>query len=249
MRVCGLDRAELVTRADRALSDEQARHLEALVTRRRTGEPVAYLTGTREFWSMELDVSPATLIPRPETELLIELALECIPVKACWTVFDIGTGSGAIALALAKERPHCRIIASDRCADALQIAERNAKKHRLSHVEFRAGLWLAPLAGERAHIIVSNPPYVRQGDPHLCDTALGFEPAHALLGGRDGLNGIRYLIQHAPQYLHTDGWLLLEHGHEQARAVTRLMHRCGYRHIGTHRDYAGCKRASRARRP
>lgn len=249
MRVCGLDRAELVTRADRALSDEQARHLEALVMRRRAGEPVAYLTGTREFWSMELDVSPATLIPRPETELLIELALECIPADARWTVFDIGTGCGAIALALAKERPHCRIIASDRCVDALQIADRNAKKHGLSHVEFRAGRWLAPLTSERAHIIVSNPPYIRQGDPHLRDPALRFEPAHALLGGCDGLDGIRCLIPHARQHLHTDGWLLLEHGHEQAGAVTRLMRRCGYRHISTHRDYARCERASRARRP
>ncbi len=249
MRVCGLDRAELVRRSDRALSDEQARHLEALVTRRRAGEPVAYLTGTREFWSMELDVSPATLIPRPETELLIELALECIPSDARWTIFDVGTGCGAIALALAKERPQCRIIASDRCANALQIADRNAKKHGLSQVEFRVGDWLAPLAGEHAHIIVSNPPYVREGDPYLRDPALRFEPAHALLGGCDGLGGIRHLVQHARQHLHVDGWLLLEHGHEQADAVTDLMRRCGYRHISTHRDYAQRDRASRARWP
>lgn len=249
MRVCGLDRVELVTRADRTLSDEQVRHLEALVTRRRAGEPVAYLTGTREFWSMELAVSPATLIPRPETEVLIELALECIPVDAYWTVFDIGTGCGTIALALAKERPRCRIIATDCCVDALEVAERNAKKHGLARVEFRAGFWFAPLAGERAHIIISNPPYVRQGDPHLRDSSLSFEPAHALLGGCDGLDGIRCLIQHAGQYLHADGWLLLEHGHEQAGAVTRLMRCWGYSHISTHRDYAWCERVSRARRP
>jgi release factor glutamine methyltransferase len=249
MRVCGLDRAELVIRADRTLSDEEVQHLEALVTRRRAGEPVAYLTGSREFWSMELAVSPATLIPRPETELLIELALECIPVNARWTVVDIGTGCGAIALALAKERPRCRIIASDCCVHALQVAKRNAKKHGLSRVEFRAGRWLAPLAGARAHIIISNPPYIRQGDPHLRDPALSFEPVHALLGGCDGLDGIRHLIQQARQYLHADGWLLLEHGREQAGAVTRLMRRCGYYHISTHRDYAWCQRASRARRP
>lgn len=248
MKVCGLGRAELVTRADRDLSDEQARHLEALLTRRRGGEPVAYLTGTREFWSMELDVSPATLIPRPETELLIELALECIPVNARWTVFDIGTGCGAIALALARERPRCRIIASDRCVDALQIAKGNAKKHGISRVEFRAGHWFAPLTGERAHIIISNPPYVRHDDPHLHDPTLRFEPRHALIGGRDGLDGIRYLIRHAPQYLHADGWLLLEHGYEQAAAVSRLMRRCGYRRISTHRDHARHDRASRARR-
>ncbi|MDX1488404.1 MAG: peptide chain release factor N(5)-glutamine methyltransferase, partial [Acidiferrobacterales bacterium] len=220
---------------------------EALVMRRYAGEPVAYLTGTREFWSMELDVSPATLIPRPETELLIELALECIPANSRWTIFDIGTGCGAIALALAKERPRCRIIASDCCVDALQIADKNAKKHGLSRVEFRAGRWLAPFMGERAHIIVTNPPYVGQGDPHLGDPALNFEPVHALLAGRDGLDGIRHLIRHAHPYLHGNGWLLLEHSHEQAGAVTRLMRRGGYRHISTHRDYAGCERASRGR--
>ena len=249
MRVCGFTRAELVTRADRALSEEQARHLEGLVARRYGGEPVAYLTGRREFWSMELDVSPATLIPRPETELLIELALASIPVGARWTVFDIGTGCGAIALALAKERPQCRIIASDRCVNALQIAEGNAQKHGLSHVEFRAGHWFAPLTVECAHIIISNPPYVRHDDPHLRDPSLRFEPAHALMGGRDGLDGIRYLIRHAPRHLHADGWLLLEHGYEQAASVAHLMRGCGYRRIRTHRDHAERDRATRARRP
>jgi release factor glutamine methyltransferase len=249
MKVCGLGHAELVTRADRALSDEQTRDLEALVARRCGGEPVAYLTGTREFWSMELDVSPATLIPRPETELLIELALECIPVNARWTVFDIGTGCGAIALTLAKERPHCRIIASDCCVDALQIADSNAKKHGLSRGEFRAGRWFAPLAGEHADLIVSNPPYVRHGDPHLRSPDLRFEPVQALLGGRDGLDGIRHLIHNACQHLRVDGWLLLEHGYEQAGAVTRLMRRYGYRRISMHRDHAQRDRAIRARRP
>jgi release factor glutamine methyltransferase len=247
MHVAGISRAELLAHPERRLYPLQQRGLEVLLERRRCGEPVAYLRGTREFWSMELKVSRDTLIPRPETELLVEQALARIPEDSVLTLFDIGTGCGAIALALAKERPCCRIIATDRSLAALSIARQNATSHSLTHVQLRGGNWFAPLADERAHLIVSNPPYIRHDDIHLKQGDVRFEPECALIAGPDGLAAIRHITRHARHHLHGGGWLLLEHGFDQGPAVARLMQDYGYREIDCYRDGAGLDRVSAGR--
>lgn len=249
MAVCGLDRVQLITHAGVILTDEQTQRLRAFVARRRNGEPIAYLMGTREFWSMELSVSASVLIPRPDTEVLVEHTLACIPSDAQWTVVDIGTGCGAIALALAKERPRCRVIATDNSLEALRMAQQNAARLALRAIEFRHGHWLAPVAGETLHVLVSNPPYIRDDDPCLTTGEVRFEPIRALAGGADGLDAIRHLVAHARTCLQPGGWLVLEHGSDQARAVRELMRRAGYDDVAGYADLAGFDRVSRAHNP
>ncbi len=247
MHVCGLNRAGLIARGDAALSDAQERRLEELVARRRQGEPIAYLTGVREFWSLELHVSPAVLIPRPETELLVEKALARIPSGAPWTIADLGTGSGAIALAVARERPHSRVIATDMSPAALDVARSNAGKFGLTHVEFREGDWTDPLAGLALDMILCNAPYIRSDDPYLKEGDLRFEPQKALNAGPEGLEAIRRIALHARRHLKPGGWLLLEHGWDQADAIRDLLHGHGYRDIVCHRDPAGHERITECR--
>lgn len=246
--VCGIDRSQLIARDETALSGEQQQRLDNLLERRKRGEPIAYLTGVREFWSLELNVSPATLIPRPETELLVEKALDRISLDAEWTIADPGTGSGAMALALAKERPRCRVIATDISPAALEVAKSNARKFSLANVEFREGDWFIPLAGETLDMVVSNPPYVRADDSHLRQGDVRFEPAIALVSGNDGLDAIRHLAEYAPKLLRPGGWLMFEHGSDQAGAIDELLHRHGYRDIVSHRDLAGHVRVTACRR-
>ena len=247
MHVCRLDRSRLITASEMTVTGEQQQSLDNLLDRRKHGEPVAYLTGTREFWSMELNVSPATLIPRPETELLVEKALAQIPSDAAWTIADLGTGSGAIALALAKERPGCRLIAVDNSCAALDIAKSNARKFGLTNIEYRAGEWLVPLAGETPDVIVSNPPYIRAADPHLTQGDVRFEPTIALVAGTDGLDAIRHIALHARDFLRPGGRLLLEHGWNQAESVDALLRQYGYRDNVSHRDLAGHVRVTTCR--
>ncbi|MEW6330937.1 MAG: peptide chain release factor N(5)-glutamine methyltransferase [Pseudomonadota bacterium] len=247
MHACGIGRSELITRQEMAISDEQLKRLENLLARRQRGEPVAYLTGTREFWSMELNVTPATLIPRPETELLVEKALERIPRDATWTVADLGTGSGAIALAIAKERPRCRVIATDNSAAALEVARSNAEKFGLTNIEFRAGDWFSALDGGSFDMILSNPPYVRAGDPHLQQDDLRYEPATALVAGADGLDAIRHIARHAREFLRPGGRLLFEHGWDQAGLIYQVL--ChDWQEIACHRDLSGHGRVTQAKR-
>jgi release factor glutamine methyltransferase len=248
MHVCGLDRAALVMQADTALTGTQAQRLDSLLQRRRRGEPMAYLTGTREFWSMDLTVTPATLIPRPETELLVEKALEKIPPHATWRIADLGTGSGAIALAIARERPRCHVVATDDSAAALDVARHNAGKFGLANVEFREGHWFAPLTGETFDLIASNPPYVRADDPHLKQGDLRFEPVSALVAGTDGLDAIRLLARQAREHLKPGGWVLFEHGWDQAVAIGEILRRHGYREMVYHQDLAGHARVAACRR-
>ena len=247
MHVCGLDRSRLIIHNETVLTGEQEHKLANLLDRRKRGEPIAYLTGTREFWSMELNVTPATLIPRPETELLVEKALAHIPENAAWTIADLGTGSGAIALTLAKELPRCRIIATDSSPAALDVAKSNAEKFGLTNVEWREGNWFTPLAGETLDMIVSNPPYIRADDPHLEQGDVRFEPAAALVSGADGLDAIRHIALHAREYLKPGGWLLFEHGWDQAEAIGALLRRHGYRDMVCHRDLAGHARVTACR--
>ncbi|MGH8217685.1 MAG: peptide chain release factor N(5)-glutamine methyltransferase [Steroidobacteraceae bacterium] len=218
----------------------------ALIARRAAGEPAAHLTGTKEFWSLRLTVGPAVLIPRPETELLVERALALRP-QADGTVADLGTGSGAIALALAHERPSWRIVATDISAAALELARRNAAEGGASNVEFVVGSWFTPLEGRRFHLIVSNPPYVAPDDPLLAAAPLSFEPRGALASGADAFTALREIIRAAPAHLARGGWLLLEHGATQAAQVARELVVRGFTHVRSHRDLAGHERATEAR--
>lgn len=219
------------------------------LARREAGEPVAYLLGRRGFWRFDLQVSPATLIPRPETERLVELALERLPAQAALSLADLGTGSGAIALALAVERPRARVLAVDVSAEALAVARANALELGLGNVEFRLGDWFAPLQGERFELIASNPPYIEAADPHLQQGDLRFEPAGALASGRDGLDAIRVLAAQAPAHLHAGGWLLIEHGWEQGAAVRALLAAAGFGEVATERDWEQRDRVSLGRWP
>lgn len=238
-------RSWLVAHADDALDAPTLHTYQALVEQRRQGEPVAYLTGRRGFWSLDLEVTPATLIPRPETELLVELALERAPADA--SVADLGTGSGAIALALAHERPDLRVSATDASGDALAVARRNAERLGLGRVRFHQGDWLAPLAGQSFALIVSNPPYIEADDPHLRQGDLRFEPASALASGVDGLDDIRRIVHDARACLLADGWLLMEHGWNQGAAVRAVLEAAGYVDAFTAQDLEQRDRVSGAR--
>lgn len=225
----------------------EQREFEILVQRRASGTPVAYLTGEKEFWSLSLQVTPATLVPRPETEKLVETALALLTAEAPLRLADLGTGCGAIALALASERPHWQIIATDQDTAALRVARNNAARLSLTHIDFRQGHWLEPLAGvEELDAIVSNPPYVTEDDPHL--PALAGEPRQALVAGEDGLDDIRRIISQGYGHLRPQGWLLLEHGADQGAAVRALMESCDYRDVHTVRDDAGLDRLSAGRK-
>ena len=219
----------------------------ALIERRREGCPVAYLLGEQEFWSLPLRVSPATLIPRPETELVVEQALR---ITAGWrngVIVDLGTGSGAIAIAVARERPGLRIVATDHSSAALSIARGNARRHGAGKVEFVVGNWLAPLRkGPWIDMLLSNPPYVACGDPHLLQGDLRSEPPQALVSGADGLDAIRQILAAAPARLVPGGHLLLEHGYQQGAAVAELMRDNGFEDIRLYQDLAGNDRVTAA---
>lgn len=227
----------------------QCNDFDNLVARRRDGEPVAHLTGRREFWSLPLAVDASTLVPRPETEHLVEavLALE-LPNDA--KVLDLGCGSGAIALALACERPMWMVTATDRSTMALNLARRNAETLDLAHIRFIAGCWYEPLPpDERFDLIVSNPPYIAATDPHLEQSDLRFEPRSALVSGEDGLDDIRIIIDGASAHLAPDGWLWLEHGYDQGEQVAELLQRAGYDCTSYRRDLAGHVRCTGGRGP
>lgn len=236
LQVLGRDRAWLFAHGDDSLTEPQAASFEALLTRRAAGEPLAYLLGRRGFWTLDLQVSPATLIPRPETERLVELALERLPDDRTLRVADLGTGSGAIALALASERPQAQVVATDVSEDALRVAQANARANRIANVAFRCGSWLAPLADERFDLIASNPPYIAEGDPHLGRGDLRFEPPTALSSGADGLDAIREIVATAPAHLLPGGWLLLEHGWDQGAAIRALLLAAGFVEVATWTD-------------
>lgn len=220
-----------------------------LVSRRMAGEPVAYLTGRRGFWRFDLLVTPDTLIPRPETELLVELALARLPESHASRIADLGTGSGAIALALAHGRPHAQVVATDASEAALVVARSNAVTLGLANIEFRHGDWLSPLASERFDIIVSNPPYIASADPHLTQGDLRHEPASALASGEDGLDAIRVIVRDAPAHLVTGGWLVLEHGWQQGDAVRAVLVDAGYVEVTTTPDLESRDRISSGHRP
>lgn len=236
LHVLGRDRAWLFAHGDDALPAESAAAFEDLLARRMVGEPLAYLLRRRGFWTLDLQVSPATLIPRPETERLVELALARLPPDHALRVADLGTGSGAIALAIASERPLAQLVATDISAEALDVAGANAQANGIANVAFRHGSWLAPLAGERFDLIASNPPYIAEDDPHLAQGDLRFEPPSALSSGRDGLDAVRAIVLAAPDHLVPGGWLLLEHGWDQGAPVRALLMARGFIDVATETD-------------
>lgn len=244
----GKPRSYLLTWPERGIEPRALECFERLLERRAHGEPVAHLTGEREFWSLALDVTPDTLIPRPETETLVELALEKLPPETPQRVADLGTGSGAIALAIASERPHCEIIATEISEQALAVARRNAQRLGLDNVRFSAGNWCAALPAGDFDIILSNPPYVVERDPHLSRGDVRFEPRQALVAGPEGMDALRLIASCAPGHLRPGGWLLVEHGYDQGAKVRQLLQAGGYDDVRTHNDSAGLERVTAGRR-
>ena len=257
-----VNRAWLIAHEQDALSPEQHTAFDMLLQRRLAGEPLAYILGEREFYGLNFRVTPATLIPRPETELLVELVLERIPSPPAplpqageggrqagrgLRVLDLGTGSGAIALSVAHARPDARVLACDAHPAALAVARANAQRLNIRNAEFAQSDWFAALGGQRFDLIVSNPPYVAQGDPHLQQGDLRFEPMTALASGADGLEDIRHIVADAPAHLNPGGWLLLEHGYDQAARVRESLREAGFIEVFSARDLAGIERTTGGR--
>jgi len=240
-------RSHLFAWPEQAVAPRQRACFEALVERRAAGEPVAYLLGRREFWSLSLTVTPDTLIPRPETETLVALALDRIPADGALRVADLGTGTGAIALAIARERPRCDIIATDISAAALSVAAHNAARIGIGNVRFVRASWCRAFATS-FDFILSNPPYVAETDPHLGEGDLCFEPRTALAAGPQGMDAFNAIVPEARAWLRSGGWLMVEHGHDQGDALRRLMEREEFRDISDHPDAAGVSRVTVARR-
>ncbi|WP_171964507.1 peptide chain release factor N(5)-glutamine methyltransferase [Cronobacter sakazakii] len=239
--VTGRTRTFILAFGETALTDDELTRLDALLARRAAGEPVAYLIGQREFWSLPLEVSPATLIPRPDTECLVEQALARLPATPC-RILDLGTGTGAIALALASERPDCHVTALDVIPEAVALAKRNAQRLGIDNVTILQSHWFSALTDVRFSLIVSNPPYIDGDDPHLSQGDVRFEPKSALVADDAGLADLETLVTEARRFLEDNGWLMLEHGWQQGEAVRELFTRAGYQAVETCRDYGGNER-------
>ena len=242
----GKSRSYLHTWPERELDAPQLERYQAAIVRRQAGEPVAYILGQQGFWSLELEVAAHTLIPRPDTELLVETVLALLPATPA-ALLDLGTGTGAIALALASERPAWRLTGVDRVSEAVALAERNRARLKLSNASFAESHWFSALVGQRFQLIVSNPPYIAVDDRHLAEGDVRFEPSSALVAGADGLDDIRLIIQQAPGYIEAGGWLLLEHGFDQAVAVRELLSARGFSAVESRRDLGGHERISLGR--
>jgi release factor glutamine methyltransferase len=246
-RAIDVPRSYLIAHPEDTLDSASSDRFHAAVAKRGSGMPIAYITGEKEFWSMTLMVSPATLVPRPDTEVLVEQALGYIPRRAAYRVLDLGTGSGAIALAIARERPLCDVVATDISADAVAIARENARQLDLANVSFLTGDWIEPVRDQRFDVVVSNPPYVRADDPAL--EALAHEPCGALVSGDDGLDDIRRIAADALAIIGPGGCLLIEHGADQGRDVAAILEDAGWHEVRVIRDLGGRDRVCFARAP
>jgi release factor glutamine methyltransferase len=239
-------RTFLYAYSDEPLTLEQTQAFDALVMKRMHGEPIAYLRGTQEFWSLELITTPDTLIPRPETELLVEFVLSKFESKNTCSVLELGTGTGAIAIALAHEKPAWALCASDYSEQALAIAARNIKHHQLNNITLLHSDWFESIPKQRFDVIISNPPYLAENDPHQHEGDLRFEPKSALLSGVDGLDALQHIIKQSPAYLKPGGMLVLEHGYEQAEVIRKELEQAGYTNIQCLQDHAGHDRITAA---
>lgn len=246
--VTGKARTFILAFDETVLTEPQQAQLAELLARRVRGEPIAHLVGVREFWSLPLFVSPATLIPRPDTECLVEQALARLPAAGC-PILDLGTGTGAIALALAHERPDCPVTAVDMMPDAVALAKRNAAHLGIRNVTILESHWFSALAGQQFGMIVSNPPYIDEQDPHLSHGDVRFEPRTALVAGDNGLADLALIIREARTCLQPGGYLLLEHGWQQGAAVREIFARAGYEQVETCRDYGDNERLTLGRMP
>lgn len=245
----GKPRSFLHTWPERIVSTEAAQAFASYLQRRRTGEPVAYILGQQGFWNIDLEVATHTLIPRPETEMLVETALELLPGAISHRLLDLGTGTGAIALSLAKDRPQWNVTAVDRVEEAVELAERNRQRLHLDNAQVLASHWFSAVEGQRFDLILSNPPYIASNDPHLIEGDVRFEPSSALVSGSDGLDDLRLIVSQAPGHLEPGGWLLLEHGYDQGPAVRELLNRHGFEQIQTRRDLGDHERITFGRAP
>jgi release factor glutamine methyltransferase len=241
-KILGLSRSGLIARGSELCAGDRQQSYDRLVEQRRLGAPVAYLTGNREFWSLNLRVTPAVLVPRPETEILVELALQLLPRDQSASVLDLGTGSGAVALAIASERPRAMVTGVDISPPALEVAMQNSRDLKLSHIDWRLGDWFTPVSGERFDMIVANPPYVAAADPAL--EQLMAEPKIALCNGPTGLEALAAIAAGAAAHLHDRGWLILEHGSNQALSVAQLLERHGFTCIRSHVDLSSKPRVT-----
>ena len=245
-RTLNVNHAWLIAHAEDEVNLKDQTQFQALIQRRMTGEPIAYILGERAFYGLNLKVTPNTLIPRSDTETLVDAALTLIPNKVSMKLLDLGTGSGAIALAIAKHRPLSKIMAVDASNEALTVAQENALNLRISNVQFLMSNWFANLQNQTYDVIVSNPPYIEESDLHLNQGDLRFEPISALTSGKDGLNDIRHIISHAKTHLNPSGWLLIEHGYNQSNQVADLMHHAEFNSIKHINDLAGIERITMA---
>jgi release factor glutamine methyltransferase len=241
-KTLGLSRSGLIAHGNDAIAGERQQAFATLIAQRTAGAPIAYLTGTREFWSLALEVTPDVLVPRPETELLVELALKLLPGDRASSVLDLGTGSGAIALAISSERPQAAVTAVDVSVPALDVAAQNSRRLGMARIDWRLGSWFAPVVGRRFDLIVANPPYVAAADPALA--TLTAEPAIALSPGPTGLEALAEIAAGAAAHLNEDGHLILEHGSDQAPAVAQLLERHGFTAIRLHLDFSGKPRVT-----
>jgi len=239
-----VQRSYLLAHPEQVLDATQQANYEALLERRLYGEPVSYILGEREFFGLEFKVTPATLIPRPDTELLVELALQRLPQNKACSILDMGTGSGAIALSIAHARPDATVVAVDASEAALQVARENAVRLDIRNVRFLLSDWFSALAGQRFDAIVANPPYIATGDAHLTQGDVRFEPISALASGADGLDDIRSIVSQAGAYLENAAWILLEHGYDQAERVRELLWENGFGEVFSAKDIAGIERVT-----
>jgi release factor glutamine methyltransferase len=248
-RALGVNRAFLLAHPEQVPRARASAAYMDMFARRLDGEPVAYILGEREFYGLAFQVTPAVLIPRPETELLVELALARIPEDVPARVLDLGAGTGCVAIVLARLRPAARVIATDLSQDALGLAARNAQHHGVKNLELRLGDWFEPVSGEQFDVIVSNPPYIASADPHLGRGDVRFEPDLALSGGPDGLEALRIIVSQARAHLPSAGSLLVEHGYDQGEAVRSLLRAAGLADANSHIDLGGIPRVTTGRRP
>lgn len=238
-----LSRVQLVTQSERLITEAELTLINKAFQRRLDGEPIAYIVGEREFFGLMLSVNPAVLIPRPDTELLVEL-VDQLPLPAAPAILDMGTGSGAIAIAISVNHPDAHLTALDASEAALVVAQSNAERHHQSRIHFYCSDWFSAIPDTKFHLIVSNPPYIEQHDHHLSEGDIRFEPIDALTDHGDGLSDIRHIIQGAPFHLYPNGWLLLEHGYDQAVAVRDLLASAGFTQVQSWKDLAGIERVS-----